>query len=152
MQTILEYSSLEGISRYWSRVTLWILSNDNFSKMEKPPTSSWVFQVVLGGWNRCFCWQIFHGLSHLCVKSKTPSKKNTNTTASYDELKGKRAWDVALAPVKSLPVQAFMLYMSGGGVQIFSIGIVFMLLLSPIKNIAGMNEGVFFQFSLRILH
>jgi hypothetical protein len=95
---------------------------------------------------------IFHGLPHLCVKSKTPSKKNTNTTASYDELKGKRAWDVALAPVKSLPVQAFMLYMSGGGVQIFSIGIVFMLLLSPIKNIAGMNEGVFFQFSLRILH
>lgn len=38
-------------------------------------------------------------------------------------------------------MQAFMLYMSGGGVQIFSIGIVFMLLLTPFKNIAGMNEG-----------
>jgi hypothetical protein len=56
-------------------------------------------------------------------------------------LKEKRAWDVALAPVKSLPMQAFMLYMSGGGVQIFSIGIVFMLLLTPFKNIAGINAG-----------
>jgi hypothetical protein len=48
---------------------------------------------------------------------------------------------VAIGPAKSLPMQAFMLYMSGGGVQIFSIGIVFMLLLSPFKNIAGMNDG-----------
>ena len=39
-------------------------------------------------------------------------------------------------------MQALMLYMSGGGVQIFSIGIVFMLLLSPLKNIAGINQGV----------
>jgi ER membrane protein complex subunit 4 len=38
-------------------------------------------------------------------------------------------------------MQAFMLYMSGGGVQIFSMGIVFMLLLTPFKNIAGMNAG-----------
>jgi len=38
-------------------------------------------------------------------------------------------------------MQAFMLYMSGGGVQIFSMGIVFMLLLTPFKNIAGINEG-----------
>jgi hypothetical protein len=32
--------------------------------------------------------------------------------------------------------------MSGGGVQIFSMGIVFMLLLTPFKNIAGMNAGM----------
>jgi len=31
--------------------------------------------------------------------------------------------------------------MSGGGVQIFSIGIVFMLLLSPFKSIAGINTA-----------
>ena len=34
-----------------------------------------------------------------------------------------------------------MLYMSGGGVQIFSMGIVFMLLLTPFKNISGINES-----------
>jgi hypothetical protein len=39
-------------------------------------------------------------------------------------------------------MQAFMLYMSGGGVQVFSIGIVFMLLLSPFRNLAGINQGI----------
>lgn len=34
-----------------------------------------------------------------------------------------------------------MLYMSGGGVQIFSMGIVFMLLMTPFKNIAAINTG-----------
>jgi len=34
-----------------------------------------------------------------------------------------------------------MLYMSGGGVQIFSMGIVAMLLLSPFKNLASMNTA-----------
>jgi len=75
------------------------------------------------------------------LQSKAPSKKAAASAASYDQLKEKRAWDVALAPAKSLPMQAFMLYMSGGGVQIFSIGIVFMLLLTPFKNISGINEG-----------
>lgn len=37
----------------------------------------------------------------------------------------------ALSPAKSLPMQAFMLYMSGSGIQIFSMGIVWMLLTSP---------------------
>jgi hypothetical protein len=38
-------------------------------------------------------------------------------------------------------MQAFMLYMSGGGVQVFSIGIVFMLMFSPFKNVAAINTG-----------
>jgi len=38
-------------------------------------------------------------------------------------------------------MQFFMLYMSGGGVQIFSMGIIFMLLSSPFKNILGMNDA-----------
>ncbi|KAI5451717.1 hypothetical protein NCC49_001366 [Naganishia albida] len=48
-----------------------------------------------------------------------------------NELKMKKAWEVALSPAKSLPMQAFMLYMSGSGIQIFSMGIVWMLLTSP---------------------
>jgi hypothetical protein len=34
-----------------------------------------------------------------------------------------------------------MLYMSGGGVQVFSIGIVAMLLFSPFKNLANINSA-----------
>ncbi|KAF5386992.1 hypothetical protein D9615_001968 [Tricholomella constricta] len=80
--------------------------------------------------------------------SKTPAKSSASVSASdsYNQLKEKRAWEHAIAPAKALPMQAFMLYMSGGGVQIFSMGIVFMLLLTPFKNIAGMNEA-FAQFA-----
>jgi hypothetical protein len=49
-------------------------------------------------------------------------------------------------------MQAFMLYMSGGGVQIFSMGIVFMLLFTPFKNIAGMNESAFQTYSWRPIY
>ena len=35
------------------------------------------------------------------------------------------------SPAKSLPMQAIMLYMSGSGIQIFSMGIVWTLLTSP---------------------
>ncbi|TFL01028.1 DUF1077-domain-containing protein [Pterulicium gracile] len=78
-------------------------------------------------------------------KSQT-SKSHRGTTSTltpeaYDQLKEKRAWDFAAAPVKSLPMQGFMLYMSGGGVQIFSMGIVFMLLLTPFKNIFAINQA-----------
>ncbi|OJA21683.1 hypothetical protein AZE42_12686 [Rhizopogon vesiculosus] len=73
--------------------------------------------------------------------SKAPAKASAAAASSYASLKEKRAWDLAIAPAKSLPMQAFMLYMSGGGVQIFSMGIVFMLLLTPFKNIAGMNAA-----------
>jgi hypothetical protein len=38
-------------------------------------------------------------------------------------------------------MQALMLYMSGGGVQIFSLSIVGMLLLSPFRNLAGANAA-----------
>ncbi|TFY53575.1 hypothetical protein EVG20_g10051 [Dentipellis fragilis] len=81
------------------------------------------------------------------VSTKGPSKtSSTDATASYEALKAKRAWDFAIAPAKQLPMQAFMLYMSGGGVQIFSIGIVAMLLFSPFKNLAGINAA-FAQFA-----
>ncbi|KAI0345056.1 DUF1077-domain-containing protein [Trametopsis cervina] len=79
------------------------------------------------------------GFSRTSSKAAAPTKASTSASASYESMKGKRAWDLAISPAKSLPMQAFMLYMSGGGVQVFSMGIVFMLLLSPFKNLAGMN-------------
>ncbi|KAJ6620309.1 endoplasmic reticulum protein [Mycena sp. CBHHK59/15] len=84
----------------------------------------------------------FLGLSTLAHASQSKSTKTpARSPASYDALKEKRALDLATGPAKSLPMQAFMLYMSGGGVQIFSMGIVFMLLLTPFKNLAGMNDA-----------
>ena len=71
--------------------------------------------------------------------------------ATFAAIKEKRAWDLAISPAKQLPMQAFMLYMSGGGVQIFSMGIVFMLLFSPFKNLANINSGNSFPLP-RSLH
>ncbi|KAK7037467.1 hypothetical protein VNI00_010959 [Paramarasmius palmivorus] len=69
------------------------------------------------------------------------TSKSVVNSPRQQQIKQDRAWDLAITPAKSLPMQGFMLYMSGGGVQIFSMGIVFMLLLSPFRNIAGINSA-----------
>jgi hypothetical protein len=63
--------------------------------------------------------------------------------AEVESLKQKKAWDVAMAPAKSVPMNAFMLYMSGSGVQIFSMMVVGMLLTNPLKAILSIKTGTF---------
>src|SRR6478735_4283560 len=58
-----------------------------------------------------------------------------------DTLKLKKAWEVALAPVKGLPMTAIMMYMSGNSLQIFSIMMVFMAFKNPIAGIIGTNQA-----------
>ena len=65
------------------------------------------------------------------------------TPESIAALKAKKAWDVAFGPAKNLPMNAFMLYMSGAGVQIFSMMVVGMLLTNPIKAALGVQGGEF---------
>ena len=81
---------------------------------------------------------------HTLLQTSKSSKGHADSKtaeSTYAALKEKRAWDMAIAPAKQLPMQAFMLYMSGGGVQIFSMGIVFMLLFTPFKNMGGINSS-----------
>ncbi|KAK0443769.1 DUF1077-domain-containing protein [Armillaria borealis] len=92
---------------------------------------------------KCLIYRIMQ-LRFTNNNARDPSSQTSS--AAYDQLKERRAWDMAIAPAKSLPMQAFMLYMSGGGVQIFSMGIVAMLLWTPFKNIAGITEA-FGQFA-----
>ena len=58
-----------------------------------------------------------------------------------DTLKLKKAWEVALGPVKNLPMTAIMMYMSGNSLQIFSIMMVFMAFKNPVMGIAGTNQA-----------
>jgi hypothetical protein len=58
-----------------------------------------------------------------------------------DTLKLKKAWEVALAPVKSLPMTAIMMYMSGNSLQIFSIMMVYMAFKNPIVGLLGTNQA-----------
>ena len=58
-----------------------------------------------------------------------------------DTLKLKKAWEVALAPVKNLPMTAIMMYMSGNSLQIFSIMMVLMAFKNPIMDLLATNQA-----------
>lgn len=58
-----------------------------------------------------------------------------------DTLKLKKAWEVALAPAKSLPMTAFMMYMTGNSLQIFSIMMVVMAFKTPLMGLMSTNTA-----------
>lgn len=58
-----------------------------------------------------------------------------------DTLKLKKAWEVALGPIKSLPMTAIMMYMSGNSLQIFSIMMVFMAFKNPVMGILATGQA-----------
>lgn len=57
-----------------------------------------------------------------------------------DTLKLKKAWEVAIAPAKQLPMNAIGMYMSGNSLQMFSIMMVFMLFKAPIQALLNINQ------------
>ncbi|CRK39579.1 hypothetical protein BN1723_015526 [Verticillium longisporum] len=69
----------------------------------------------------------------------TPRKQPT--PAEMDTLKVKKAWEVALAPAKNLPMTAIMMYMSGNSLQIFSIMMVLMAFKTPITGLFAVNSA-----------
>lgn len=58
-----------------------------------------------------------------------------------DTLKLKKAWEVALAPVKQLPMTAIMMYMSGNSLQIFSIMMVAMAFKNPLMGLMATSQA-----------
>jgi hypothetical protein len=86
--------------------------------------------------------------------TKQSNKSNTAVTAAsntavaprkpptpeeMDQLKLKKAWELALAPAKQLPMNAIGMYMSGNSLQIFSIMMVMMLFKGPITAMFNIN-------------
>ncbi|GAO16023.1 hypothetical protein UVI_02056020 [Ustilaginoidea virens] len=76
-----------------------------------------------------------HGKDGKSQPRKAPSGDEMET------LKVKKAWEVALAPVKALPMTAIMMYMSGNSLQIFSIMMVFMAFKNPIAGLMATNQA-----------
>ncbi|OAA47668.1 hypothetical protein NOR_02158 [Metarhizium rileyi] len=79
--------------------------------------------------------------------SKKPSKdgksqpRKAPTSEEMETLKLKKAWEVALGPVKALPMTVIMMYMSGNSLQIFSIMMVFMAFKNPIAGLMATNQA-----------
>ena len=57
------------------------------------------------------------------------------------QLKLKKAKELAWSPGKNFMMTAFMLWMSGNGVHIFSIMITFYAIYNPIKSAVTVNAG-----------
>ena len=57
-----------------------------------------------------------------------------------DTLKLKKAWELAIAPAKQLPMNAIGMYMTGNSLQIFSIMMVFMLFKGPIGALINIQS------------
>uniref|UniRef100_A0A158P7P5 ER membrane protein complex subunit 4 n=1 Tax=Angiostrongylus cantonensis TaxID=6313 RepID=A0A158P7P5_ANGCA len=62
-----------------------------------------------------------------------------HASEQQEHLAKKRAWDVAMAPAKSLPMNMFMMYMAGRSVSIFPIMMVGMMLWRPAKALFSVN-------------
>lgn len=67
--------------------------------------------------------------------------RKPQTPEQMETLKLKKAWEVALAPVKSLPMSAIMMYMSGNTLQIFSIMMVVMAFKNPLMGLVNTNQA-----------
>ncbi|KAF5971470.1 hypothetical protein FCOIX_9849 [Fusarium coicis] len=104
------------------------------SQLESPPTAKAKQSGV----------QDPPGSSSGTTKNKDAVKvqpRKPPTTAEMETLKLKKAWEVALAPVKGLPMTAIMMYMSGNSLQIFSIMMVFMAFKNPLMGLMNTNQA-----------
>jgi ER membrane protein complex subunit 4 len=78
-------------------------------------------------------------------QAATPATRKPPTAEETDALKVKKAWELALGPAKQLPMNAIGMYMTGSGLQIFSIMMVFMMFKTPITAVLSIN-GAFARF------
>lgn len=67
------------------------------------------------------------------------------TARERDDIMVKKAWEMAIAPAKQLPMTAFMMYMAGNSLQIFSVTMTGMALLGPIKALSQLVQGRVFN-------
>lgn len=61
---------------------------------------------------------------------------------STTEIQVTKAWEAAYAPAKTIPMNLMMMWMSGNSVQIFSMMVVAMMIMNPLKGIMSMHGGM----------
>jgi hypothetical protein len=84
---------------------------------------------------------------HLNQKKSSNSRQESSVEEKEKivRLKIKKAWDLALAPAKSIPMNGFMMYMSGNSIQIFSIMITVMLFWNSLNAITLSFQGMYLR-------
>ncbi|KXS98554.1 hypothetical protein AC578_4324 [Pseudocercospora eumusae] len=72
---------------------------------------------------------------------KAVTARKPPSPEEMDSLKLKKAWELALAPAKQLPMNAIGMYMTGNSLQIFSIFMVFQLFKAPIQALLNIQNS-----------
>ena len=73
-----------------------------------------------------------------------PNLVHTQNEASQEidsNLIVKKSWETALAPLKQIPMNLFIMYMAGNSISIFPIMMVGMLFMGPIKALFNFNKS-----------
>ncbi|KAF2019205.1 hypothetical protein BU24DRAFT_458907 [Aaosphaeria arxii CBS 175.79] len=80
----------------------------------------------------------------LSAKQRSQASKQATrqppSPEEMDTLKMKKAWELAIAPAKQLPMNAIGMYMTGNTLQIFSIFMVFTLFKTPVMAVIGLQR------------
>lgn len=71
---------------------------------------------------------------------KGGSLQGPSRDGQQQRLVEKRAWEMALGPLKSLPMNLFMMYMAGNSISIFPIMMVCMMAWRPLKALTATNS------------
>ncbi|KAJ8930706.1 hypothetical protein NQ314_016471 [Rhamnusium bicolor] len=67
--------------------------------------------------------------------SNVGSNNEVSKKTDVSRLITKKSWDLALAPMKQVPMNLFIMYMAGNSISIFPIMMVGMLLMRPLQAI-----------------
>jgi len=68
------------------------------------------------------------------------SVHHDSTRETDPNLRIKRSWDVALGPLKQVPMNLFIMYMSGNTISIFPIMMVIMMMVRPVKTMFTVKQ------------
>lgn len=72
--------------------------------------------------------------------SNTISTNEVKAKTDASHLIKKKSWELALAPLKQVPMNLFIMYMAGNSISIFPIMMVGMLFMRPIQALFSINS------------
>lgn len=76
-------------------------------------------------------------------KSKKANPVKKPVANDLEQLKIKKAWEIAMGPAKSVPMNLIMSYMTGNSLQVIPIMMTLMLLWNPLKAIFTETNALF---------
>lgn len=63
----------------------------------------------------------------------------------------KKSWDLALGPLKQVPMNLFIMYMAGNSISIFPIMMVCMLIIRPVKALFTLQQSEYLEKTIVFL-